>query len=129
VSQEIRRYRVGDTQRPLLATLSYTIEGATLPTALDLTNATSVKFSLINVASGVTKINEAAATVDEAAEGKVSYNWSTADVDVAGKYVGFFTVYTSTVTDTYPVKTNDLVVLFDGDTQTAEQAYEAALLA
>ena len=129
MSQSLPRYRIGDTQKPLLGTVSYVVEGATTPTARDLTGVTSVKFSMINLATGVTKVNEAAATIDHAATGKVSYSFKPADVDTAGKFLAFFTVYSSTVTDTYPVKTNDLMVLIDGDTLTAEQAYEAALVA
>jgi hypothetical protein len=129
MSQSLPQYRVGDTQRDLLCTVTYVIEGATTPTARALTAVTSVKFSMINAATGVTKIDEAAATIDDAASGTVSYAWADADVDTAGKFWAFFTVYTSTKTDTFPVKRDDLIVLFSSDTQTPQEAYEAALTA
>ena len=129
MSQSLPRYRVGDTQRDLLCTVTYVIEGATTPTARDLTGVSSVKFSMVNAATGVTKIDEASATIDDAGTGKVSYSWTSSDVDTAGKFWGFFTVYTSTVTDTFPVKRDDLIVLFGDDTQTPQEAYQAALTA
>lgn len=127
MSQSLPQYRVGDTQRDLLCTVTYVIEGATTPTARDLTGVSSVKFSMVNAATGVTKINEASATIDDAGTGKVSYAWTSSDVDTAGKFWGFFTVYTLTVTDTFPVKRDDLIVLFGDDTQTPQEAYQAAL--
>ena len=129
MSQSLPQYRVGDTQRDLLCTVTYVIEGATTPTARDLTGVSSVKFSMVNAATGVTKIDEAVATIDDAGTGKVSYSWTSSDVDTAGKFWGFFTVYTSTVTDTFPVKRDDLIVLFGDDTQTPQEAYQAALTA
>ena len=129
MSQSLPQYRVGDTQRDLLCTVTYVIEGATTPTARDLTGVSSVKFSMVNAATGVTKIDEASATIDDAGTGKVSYAWTSSDVDTAGKFWGFFTVYTSTVTDTFPVKRDDLIVLFGDDTQTPQEAYQAALTA
>ena len=129
MSQSLPQYRVGDTQRDLLCTVTYVVEGATTPTARDLTGVSSVKFSMVNAATGVTKINEASATIDDAGTGKVSYAWTSSDVDTAGKFWGFFTVYTSTVTDTFPVKRDDLIVLFGDDTQTPQEAYQAALTA
>ena len=129
MSQSLPQYRVGDTQRDLLCTVTYVIEGATTPTARDLTGVSSVKFSMVNAATGVTKIDEASATIDDAGTGKVSYSWTSSDVDTAGKFWGFFTVYTSTVTDTFPVKRDDLIVLFGDDTQTPQEAYQAALTA
>jgi hypothetical protein len=129
MSQSLPQYRVGDTQRDLLCTVTYVIEGATTPTARDLTGVSSVKFSMVNAATGVTKIDEASATIDDAGTGKVSYSWTSSDVDTAGKFWAFFTVYTSTVTDTFPVKRDDLIVLFGDDTQTPQEAYQAALTA
>ena len=129
MSQSLPLYRIGDTQKPLLCTITYTIEGATAPSAKDLSAVTSVKFSMVNCATGVVKINEAAATIDTAATGKVRYSWAAVDVDTAGRFWGFFTVYTSTVTDTYPVKRDDLIVLIGSDTLTPDEAYQAALTA
>ena len=75
-------------------------KGATLPSLeiqvldgndpVDLTGAT-VTFSMQD-ANGVPKISGAAANLDDAATGKVSYDWAGADVDTDGNFSGQFSI-------------------------------------
>lgn len=75
-------------------------KGATLPAVeiqvldgndpVDLTAAT-VTFSMQD-ADGVPKISGAAANLDDAATGKVSYDWAGADVDTDGNFSGQFSI-------------------------------------
>ena len=129
MTQKLPRRRIGDIDKPVLGQLMEVVEGATVPTARDLTGITSVKFTMINQATGVTKVNAATATVDDATTGKVSYALVAADVDTAGQFTAFFTVFTATVSGTFPVKALDLIMLIDSDTQSAEDVYAAALIA
>lgn len=124
--QTAPRRRVGDTVTPLYATIQQRGTDGTLA-AYNLTGKT-VKFKMINAADGTTKIAETqtGVTVETAASGTVYYDFSSTGVDEAGKFYGSFVVYSSTETDTAPAEQNGLVILFDSDTQTAEEAYEAA---
>jgi hypothetical protein len=68
--------------------------------AVNLTGKT-VKFSLIDKA-GTAIVDEANATVVEAATGRVQYSLAAGDVDTAGKFWAYFHVYLAGVKDTYP---------------------------
>ena len=125
--QTAPRRRVGDTVTPLYATIQQRDTSGTLA-AYNLTGKT-VKFKMINAADGTTKIAETSTgvTVETAASGTVYYDFSADGCDTAGKFFGSFVVYSSTETDTAPAEQNGLVILFDSATQTAEEAYEAAV--
>ena len=124
---QTRRRRVGDTIQTLSATLKYKNESGTLTTR-DLTGLT-VNFKMVNTADGTTKVAATSATVDDAANGQVSYDFASADVDTAGIFAASFVVVDATETGHYPVGTRDLVILLDSDTQTAEEAHAAAVSA
>ena len=124
--QEHRR-RVGDLREALAVYIKADNEAVVL-TAENLTGK-SVTFTMVNMADGTTKVSAAAATIDDAATGKASYDFVTADADTAGKYAASFIVTESSETSHFPAAQRDLVVLFDSDTQTAEEAYEAAVAA
>ena len=97
-------------------------------TAVDLTGLT-VAFKMINAATGATEIalTSTGVTVTTAATGQVQYDFSGAAVDTAGVYWGTFVITQSSETDSFPVRTQDLRILIDSDTQTAEEAFQAAL--
>lgn len=59
-------------------------------TAVDLTTATSVTFTLTHV-DGTVKIAAGACAVVTPASGIVEYAWTAADVDTSGDYFGRFT--------------------------------------
>jgi len=124
--QEVRR-RVGDLREALSVYIKADAEDGTL-TAENLTGKT-ITFTMINMADGTTKVSAASATIDEAATGKASYDFASADVDTAGKYSASFIVTKSTETSHFPEGAQSLIVLIDSDTQTAEAAYDAAVLA
>ena len=127
MSQQIHRRRVGDTRTVLPVALVQPNTSGVL-TAVDLTGLT-VAFKMINAATGATEIalTSTGVTVTTAATGQVQYDFSGAGVDTAGVYWGTFVVTQSSETDSFPVRTQDLRILIDSDTQTAEEAYQAAL--
>lgn len=127
MTQQIHRRRVGDLRTVLPVTLQQPDSTGTLA-AIDLTGKT-VKFKMVNAADGTTKIaaTSTGVTVVTAASGTVNYDFSSTGVDTAGKFWGTFVVTESGETDCVPVKAKDLVILIDSDTQTAEEAYSAAV--
>jgi hypothetical protein len=93
----------------------------------DLTSSTSVKFSMVNAATGVTTIDEEAATIVTANAGLVRFTFSEAQVETPGIYHYTWTEYVNTAYASYPVRTRDGVIWIHSATQTAQQAYQAAL--
>lgn len=127
MSQQIHRRHLGDTITVLPVTITQP-NSSGVDTAVNLTGKT-VKFKMLNRATGETKIAETATgvTVVTAASGIVNYDFSPTGVDEAGYFNGFFTVTDGAETDHFPVKQDDLRIEIDSDTQTAKEAYEAAL--
>jgi len=127
MNQVTHRRRVGDTRTVLPVTLQQPNESGIL-TAVDLTGLT-VQFSMIDAATGTTKIaaTSTGVTVVTAASGTVNYDFSSAGVDTAGIYWGTFRVTQSGETDAFPVASKGLKICIDSATQTAEEAYAAAL--
>ena len=127
MTQQTHRRRVADTRTVLPVALVQPNTSGVL-TAVDLTGLT-VAFKMINAATGATEIalTSTGVTVTTAATGQVQYDFSGAGVDTAGIYWGTFVVTQSGETDAFPVRTQDLRILIDSDTQTAEEAYQAAL--
>jgi len=127
MTQQTHRRRTGDTRTVLPVALVQPNTSGVL-TAVDLTGLT-VQFKMVNAATGATEIalTSTGVTVTTAATGQVQYDFSGAGVDTAGVYWGTFVVTQSTETDAFPVRTQDLRILIDSDTQTAEEAYQAAL--
>ena len=93
----------------------------------DLTSSTSVKFSMVNRATGVTIIDEASATIVTASSGLVRYTFSAADIGTPGVYNYTWTEYVSTATTSYPVRPFDGTIWIHGANQTATDAYKAAI--
>lgn len=123
VPYEIRQ---GDTYKALHAILTYKDSTGAIADR-DLSAVTSVTFSLVNAATGETKVSSASATVDDAAGGEVSYAFSTGDVDEPGIYWGAFMVTENGKTDTYPVNPKHAPIWIHGNGKTAKEAYEEAL--
>lgn len=69
--------------------------------SVDLTTASAALFSM---RSGTTvKINKAAGTITDAANGEVTYNWGTADTDTAGSYEAELEVtWSDSTVETFP---------------------------
>ena len=127
-SQQVtHRRRVGNTRTPLYATLKQPDSAGDLQ-VINLTGL-AVKFSMVNAATGTVKIVETdtGVTVETAASGTVKYDFSAAGVDTAGIYNAWFVVYDGAEPDHVPVKRQDLRILIDSDTLTAEEAYAAAV--
>lgn len=97
----MHRITVGDTLTPLYVVLQQADEDGVL-TAVNLTGKT-VKFRLVDNRGTVkTAETTTGVTVTSAADGEVSYDFQTADVDTAGLYWGWFTVYSGSERDTFP---------------------------
>jgi len=117
--------RVGDTAKVYSAVLTHK-NASGVDTAKDLTGL-SVTFTMIDAATLVTKVSAQAATIVTAASGIVSYDFQSADVDTAGVYWGSFRVTESAETDTYPASPAEGPIWIHSATQTALQAYQAAV--
>ena len=127
MTQQTHRRRVGDTRTVLPVTLQQPNESGVL-TVVDLTGKT-VQFKMVNAATNAVEIalTSTGVSVVTAASGTVNYDFSAAGVDTAGVYWGTFVVTESGETDAFPVRTQDLRILIDSDTQTAEESFQAAL--
>ena len=127
MTQQTHRRRVGDTRTVLPVTLQQPNESGVLA-VVDLTGKT-VQFKMVNAATNAAEIalTSTGVSVVTAASGTVNYDFSGAGVDTAGVYWGTFVVTESGETDAFPVRTQDLRILIDSDTQTAEEAYQSAL--
>lgn len=119
--------RVGD-RRTLLSVTLQQADSTGVLAAMNLTGAT-VSFKMINAATGATKIaaTTTGVTVISAAAGTVDYAFSSTGVDEAGVYWGTFIVTGSGVSDSVPVRQNELRIVIDSDTQPGEEAYAAAV--
>ena len=127
MTQQTHRRRVGDTRTVLPVTLQQPNDSGVLA-AVDLTGKT-VQFKMVNAATNIVEIamTSTGVSVVTAASGTVNYDFSGAGVDTAGVYWGTFVVTEGGETDSFPVRTQDLRILIDSDTQTAEEAYQSAL--
>ena len=127
MTQQTHRRRVGDTRTVLPVTLQQPNDLGVLA-VVDLTGKT-VQFKMVNAATNAAEIalTSTGVSVVTAASGTVNYDFSGAGVDTAGVYWGTFVVTESGETDAFPVRTQDLRILIDSDTQTAEEAYQSAL--
>ena len=103
---------VGDTLTPMGRQLKQRDASGVLA-VVNLAGLT-VKFSMVNEA-GLKICNEVTTgvTVTDAANGKVQYDFQTADVATAGTYYAWFTVYSGTEHDTYPIGGRKLVIQID----------------
>ena len=130
MSKVIHYRHVTDTLKLLAVTLQAK-NLADVMTPLDLTSATGtpISFKMINAATGATTIalTTTGVTYTASSAGYAYYDFSAAGVLAAGIYHGFF-VYTDTAeTDHYPFAPGDLVIEIHSDTQTAAEAYRAAV--
>ncbi len=127
MTAQIHRRRVGDLRTVLPVTLQQPDSAGALA-AINLTGL-DVTFKMINAADGTTKIaaTGTGVSVVSAAAGTVNYDFSAGGVDEAGVFWGTFLVTESGQTDAVPVKQKDLKIIIDSDTQTGEEAYQAAL--
>jgi hypothetical protein len=112
MATETHRICIGDTLTPLGAQLKQRDANGAL-SAVNLTGLT-VKFSMANSA-GTVVVNEATTgvTVTDAANGKVQYDFQTADVATAGTFYGWFTVYSGAERDSYPTGNKKLIIIID----------------
>ncbi len=130
MTQKLHRIHTSDTRTVLSVTLQQPNSSGVL-TAVDLTGLT-MKFKMINRADGTTAIalTTTGVSVVVAASGTVNYDFSAAGVLTAGMYNGYFVAETAgTETDHFPARQDGLRIAIDSDTQTAEQAYAAAVAA
>lgn len=128
MSQLIHHRHITDTRTPLSVTLKQRNSAGTL-TVVDLTGFLDppdleptplvVKFKMVD-ADGTVVIAETdvGVTIDDAAAGEVSYDFSSSEVTTGGTYYGYFVVYTwqsSTEFDHFPVEHHQLKIVLSAD--------------
>ena len=120
--------RLGDTAKVYPFQCKYIDESGAVAYR-DLTGAT-VKFSMINAATGLQKVAPAVATVTDAINGKGYYTFVSGDVNEAGIFwVTILVTIGDAEPDSYPVEPDDGIVWIHGPHVSAKEAYKAALLA
>lgn len=129
--QEIRRIHYGDSETLISFYLKRNNTSGVL-TAVDLTGrvAGDIKFKLYNAADDVNTIPLTATGVTFSTDstGLVHYDFATGNEIAAGYYNGFFVDNAAGQPDTYPIEPGELRIEISSDTQTAKEAYEAALV-
>lgn len=107
---QTQKRHVGDTRIAIAATLKRP-DG----TAVNLTGLT-VKFKMVDSQGTVTVAETTTnVTVTSAAAGQVQYDPQAADVDTAGTYYAYFTVYSGTDFEHFPVHRGEFVIEIMGD--------------
>jgi hypothetical protein len=107
MATETHKLSVGNTLTPVgCECVQRGTNGVLGPTNL---TGLSVKFTMVD-SSGTVVVNEATATVNDAANGLVQYDFQSGDVDTAGTFYGWFNVYSGSEFDTYPVGGRKLVI-------------------
>ena len=129
IVNEPHERRVGDTVTVYSANLVAKDNSSPPADAVKVLTGLTVTFTMINAATLATKVSAAAATIVTAASGIVSYDFVSADVDTAGIYWGSFNVVESAESGTYPASPCDGIIWIHSATQTAQQAYDAAVAA
>lgn len=86
-NEKIVKYFTKGDRRTSIADTLYDANGG----VVNLTGCT-VAFRMVLDSDDTVKVNSAAATVDSAAAGTVSYAWAAADVDTAGTYAYWWIV-------------------------------------
>lgn len=125
MKREPHERQVGDLLTTIAAILKYENTSGVLVTD-DLTGAT-ITFSMVNAATGVSKVDAQSATGGTG--GSAVYQPVAADVDTPGIYHGFFVHTSGGSDDTYPVRRTDMRIEINSKTQSAKQAYDAAVAA
>ena len=111
MAAQIQHRHIGDTRIAIAATLV-----RPNGTAVDLSGLT-VKFQMLDT-QGTAVVAETADNVSttDASAGEVQYDPQAADVDTAGSFAAYFTVYDGTDFETFPVKRGDSIIEIHDDT-------------
>ena len=105
---QIYKIRTGDSQP-----ISIQVLDEDTGDAISLTSATA-RFIMVRDDNDRTAKVKATAEIYDAANGKVRYNWSTADLDTPGTYYGFFEItYSGGKKQTIPADNELKIVIID----------------
>lgn len=130
MTQEIARIHTTDTYIKIAHTLKRKNEAGVL-SAEDLTNAVAgdLKFKMFNAATGgeVIALTATGVTFTASTAGSAEYDFSAAGVLSAGYFNAFYVLTKSSQTIHFPIDPGGLRIEISSDTQTAEEAYKAAL--
>ena len=94
---KVYQFTKGDTLISLSARL---LDGTRTP--IDLSTDTVV-FRMVPAIGGTPKIDGATAVIEDAAAGLVRYDWSSADVDTAGQFYGWFIRTRGDLVEHFPI--------------------------
>jgi len=83
---------------------------------VDLTNASTVSFSMKNQYTGVVKVTSAATFIVPRSSGQVQYSWISGDTDTVGDYLAEFNIVwlSGNKPQTAPQKTNLYISIISG---------------
>jgi len=128
--QEIRKIQTTDSRTLISFYLKQNNTSGVLA-AVDLTGLSSgaIKFEMFNAATGVETIAATTTGVTFSADstGLVHYQFATPMAIPAGYYNAFFLLTVSGKTDHFPVEPGELRIEVNSHSQTAEEAYQAAV--
>jgi len=103
MANELKGIKKGSLHPILQATICGSDE-----VAIDLTGATSVKFTMYN--SAEVKIDAAAGALVDVEAGEVSYTWVNGDTDAGGTYYAYFDVTMSDGKSMKAPTKNELII-------------------
>ncbi|HEY4482160.1 MAG TPA: hypothetical protein VI489_04840 [Candidatus Brocadiaceae bacterium] len=107
--------RIVIKQNDLLPIITATVKDED-DVVVDLTNASTISFSMRNQYTGTLKINAAAGAFVSKPAGTISYTWASGDTNTIGDYIAEFGIVwlTGNKPQTAPQATNLYISIVDG---------------
>lgn len=99
IVEEGQHLKTGDTEPALVVQL---LKDNGMPKDLSSVDTVSVSIAQVNESPFIDDDTDGNVTIDEAENGRVSYQWQSTDTETAATLVGEFVVTESTEQSTYP---------------------------
>lgn len=78
--------------------------------AIDISTASSATFILVNIMTGEIVLNEDA-TVSDATNGKLFYQWQSTETDTTGTYRGYFILIFDSRPEYFPASNDEALII------------------